>query len=140
MKQLLTILLLATSLSSWAQKEIKLEEVNSHIGDSVTVKGKIHGIRYLQSAKNTPTFINVGGAYPNQLLTIVIWGDVRKKLNYAPEEEKYAHGMAVVSGKVELYKEKPQIVITDPSQLRILYDEEVPATQLPAIEKNKGRG
>src|SRR5688500_3066901 len=109
MKQLLVILLLTATYTSWAQKEIKLEELSSHIGDSIKVKGKIYGVRYLQSAKNTPTFINVGGTFPNQLLTIVIWGDVRKKLGYAPEEKPFADGVAVVSGKVELYKEKPQI-------------------------------
>jgi DNA/RNA endonuclease YhcR with UshA esterase domain len=103
----------------------------------VTVKGKIFNVRYLQSAKNTPTFINVGAAFPNQLLTIVIWGEVRKKLGYAPEEKPYANGVAVINGKVELYKGKPQIVISDPSQLRILYDEEVPASQVPPIERHQ---
>ena len=131
MKQLLTVLALTLSLTTLAQKEIKLGELASHVGDSVTVKGKIHGVRYLESAKNTPTFINVGGAFPDQLLTIVIWGDVRKQLNYAPEEKPYVNGFAKVSGRVELYRGKPQIVISNPSQLSILYDEEVPAGQVP---------
>jgi hypothetical protein len=55
----------------------------------------------------------------------------RKKLVYAPEEKPYSGGMAMVSERVELYKGKPQIVIADPKQLTILYDEEVPVTQLP---------
>ncbi|MGN6400687.1 MAG: hypothetical protein ACTHMD_09545 [Flavisolibacter sp.] len=58
---------------------------------------------------------------------------MRKKLDYAPEDKKFAGGMATVTGKVELYRGKPQIVITDPSQFKILYDEEVPASQVPAI-------
>ena len=135
MKGLLTVLTLFVTLCVSAQTEIGLDELASHVGDSVIVKGKIHGVRYLESAKNTPTFINVGGAFPNQLLTIVIWGDVRKKLNYAPEEKPYVNGFAKISGKVELYKGKPQIVIMNPSQLTILYDEEVPASQVPPIEK-----
>lgn len=120
---------------SYAQTEVKLEELKDHIGDSVKVKGKISGTRYLEAAKNTPTFINVGGAYPNQLLTIVIWADVRKNLGYDPSDKKNVGGMAVVTGKVELYRDKPQIVITDPSQLQIFIDEEVPASQVPPIQK-----
>lgn len=56
----------------FAQKEIKLEELKDHIGDSVKVQGNVYGVRFLESAKNTPTFINIGAAYPNQLLTVVI--------------------------------------------------------------------
>lgn len=118
-----TLFLLALGLSSlvcFSQQKIKLEEIKDHVGDSVTVQGTITGIRFLESAKNTPTFINVGGQYPNQLLTIVIWGDVRNKLQYIPTYEKDKGSVARVSGKVEIYKDKPQIVIKDPKQLSIV--------------------
>jgi DNA/RNA endonuclease YhcR with UshA esterase domain len=129
----LSFLAIIFSLFTYAQKEIKLEEVKDHVGDSITVKGKIYGIKYFENAKNQPTLINVGAAYPNQLLTIVIYGDVRKKLTYDLSEKKYSQGMAVVTGKVELYKDKPQIVVTDLSQFNILIDEEVPKSQIPPI-------
>jgi hypothetical protein len=136
MKFFLSLLLLSCSTGLNAQTTIELKDIANHIGDSVKVKGKIFGVRYLEAAKNTPTFINVGGAYPNPLLTVVIWGEVRNKLGYLPEDKKYSGGMAVVTGKVELYKDKPQIVISDPQQLQILYDEEVPASQMPPIKNN----
>lgn len=31
-------------------------------------------------------------------------------------DEKHIAGMAVVTGKIELYKDKPQMVITNPTQ------------------------
>jgi DNA/RNA endonuclease YhcR with UshA esterase domain len=136
MRLLILAFLSLSFLTALAQIEVKPEELKDHIGDSVKVTGKISGIRYLESAKNSPTLINIGGTYPNQVYTIVIFGEVRKKLGYAPEESKYAGGMAIVTGKVELYKGKPQIVITDPAQLQILYDEEVPAGKLPTIKQN----
>ena len=136
MKLWITLLLLASFSAAKAQTEIKLEELVNHLGDSVKVKGKIFGVRYLESARNTPTFINVGAAYPNQVLTVVIWGDVRKKLDYTPEDKKFAGGMAMVTGKVELFKGKPQIVIHIPEQLTILYNEEVPISQLPPVKQN----
>ena len=121
-------------MACFAQTEVKLEEVKNHIGDSVKVRGKIFGVRYLKNAKNTPTFINLGAAYPNQLLTVVIWGDVRNMLGYKPEEQ-FAKGFATVYGKIESYKGKLQILIKNPEQLLILHDEEVPADQIPPIEK-----
>jgi hypothetical protein len=55
-----TFLLVALmfAITALCQKEIKLDQLNLHVGDRVTVRGKIFGIRYLQQAKNTPTFIN----------------------------------------------------------------------------------
>jgi hypothetical protein len=126
MKFLLPLLLTFFSITAQAQKEIKLDEVKDHIGDSVKLSGTITGARYLETAKNAPTFINLGGAYPYQLLTIVIWSDVRKKMGYDPSDKKNEGGLAVVTGKLELYKDKPQIVITNPSQLRIIVEEIVP--------------
>jgi hypothetical protein len=125
MKQLLILLALTLSFVAFAQKEIPLEEVANHIGDSVTVRSKIKGVRYVPSAVNSPTFINLGGPYPRQTLTIVIWGEVRKKLGYVPEQKPYSDGVAKVSGKIELFRGKPQIVIVRPEQFIIIYDEEV---------------
>ena len=107
------------SLNAFSQTPIKLEEVNTHIGDSVKLQAEIYGIKYLSNAKGAPTFISLGAAYPNQLLTVVIWQDVREKMSFNPSE-KYIGGMAVVTGKIELYKGKPQIVITNPKQFDIL--------------------
>jgi len=44
MKFLLTAVFAFILFSSFAQKQIKLEEVKNHIGDSVTVNGLIKGI------------------------------------------------------------------------------------------------
>src|SRR5215217_3817479 len=116
----------------FAQKEVKIEQLKEHIGDSIQTRGKVYSISYMERLKNKPTFINVGAAYPNQLLTIVIWGNVRAKLGYKPEQE-FAKGFITVVGKVELYKDKPQIIIKAPEQLIILRDEEVPVDEIPPI-------
>lgn len=135
MKMILAVVISFISFSSLAQTKIKPEEVKDHINDSVEVRGKVYGITYLENAKNSPTLINVGGKYPNQLLTIVIFKNVRDQLGYNPQEEKFVQGVVVAKGKIVLYKDKPQIVISDPRQLSFIYDEEVPASQVPPIEK-----
>ena len=67
-----------------SQIKIKPEEVAAHIGDTVTVCGKIFGGKFLDAAKNQPTFLNMGAVYTKQLLTIVIWGNTRKLFSYKP--------------------------------------------------------
>lgn len=113
----LVVALLMVSLAQ-AQQEIKMDEVNKHIGDSVTVCSKVYGGIYLQQSKGSPTFLNVGGAYPNSLLTLVIWDDVRKQFKEAPETF-YKDKEVCITGKLILYKEKPEIVIYDEKQLMI---------------------
>jgi len=105
----LTLLLFISSFS-FAQTIIKLEDVSKHIGDSVTVCGNVSGVRFLETAKNTPTFINLGQAFPNHTLTIVIWSDVRKQFETAPEV-LFKDKEVCVTGRIELFREKPQIVL-----------------------------
>lgn len=80
--------------------------------------GQVYDTYYASRSENTPTFLNIGAKYPNQLLTVVIWADVRKLLNNKPEEE-YLNKRVCIMGKVELYKDKPQIVIKGPLQISI---------------------
>ena len=49
---LFLFLFLSSFQHAVAQKEISLEKVKDHTGDSVTVKGKVFGIRYLEGARN----------------------------------------------------------------------------------------
>ena len=99
-----------------AQKEISIDSLSKHVGDSVTVCTKIYGGVYLDRSKNTPTLLNAGGAYPNAPLTIVIWADARQKFKEAPEFF-YKDKAVCISGKIILYKEKPEMVVYDEKQL-----------------------
>ena len=101
-----------------AQKEIKPEEVSGHVGDSVTITGKVAGGRYFPNTEGAPTLLNIGAAYPNQLLTVVIRGAARKELGGIPEKDLLEKDIRV-SGKVELYKGKPQLVVYRAGQLTV---------------------
>lgn len=110
MKLILTAFAVLLCSAVYNQTTIKPEDVNKHIGDSVTVCGKVFSARYMENVKNSPTFLNIGAPYPNQLLTVVIWGDTRKQFEGKPED-MYNGKEICISGKVELYKNKPQLVI-----------------------------
>ena len=116
MKYLLLLLLAGFAATCFAQQEIKLEEVRNHVGDSVKLMVKIYGGKYFETANNAPTLLDVGAHYPNARLTLVIWGDVRRQFSNAPETF-YAGKNEWITGKIELYKNKPQIVIHDTNQI-----------------------
>jgi len=51
-----------------------------NLGETVIVCTKIFGGKYLENAKDAPTFLNAGGNYPNAPLTIVIWAEAERVL------------------------------------------------------------
>ena len=100
-----------------AQTSIKLEDVSKHIGDSVTVCGKVAGMRYFENSKNKPMFLNIGAKHPDQLLTLVIWETARALFTTNPQD--LMDKEICITGRIILYKEKPEIVIEKPEQIVI---------------------
>ncbi len=102
--------ILFTSFSATAQN-ITPDEAAKHMGDTVTVCGKIYGGKYFDnSPKNKVTLLNMGAAFPKSPLTIVINGENRKNFKQAPEDF-YSNKEVCIKGVVVEYKGKPQIVI-----------------------------
>ncbi|WP_276504844.1 hypothetical protein [Terrimonas pollutisoli] len=119
MKQaLLSFILLLAAAATFSQTTIKLEQAKDHIGDSVHVCGLVASARYISYTDNAPTFLNLGAAYPNQLLTVLIWQNVRDRMQFKPENFYLKKEICVI-GRLELHREKPQIVINDTSQIRL---------------------
>lgn len=115
-------LLFATSLFitsiSFSQTSIKLEEAAKHVGDSVTVCGKVAGGIFLEQMENGPTFLSLGAAYPDQLLTLVIWKDQRAAYEPVPETQ-YMDKEVCVTGKIAIMRDRPQIVIYKKDQIKV---------------------
>jgi hypothetical protein len=65
--------------SSTGVTSISAAEAKNHIGEQATVCGKIASEKTATSSRGEPTFINLDSAYPHQVLTILVWGDDRKK-------------------------------------------------------------
>jgi micrococcal nuclease len=118
MKSLLfTLLGLVCIVIARAQTSIKLDEVGKHIGDSVTVCGKVADMRYFENSNNKPTLINMGAKHPNGLLTLVIWEKTRAL--FTSKVEDFMGKEICVTGRIILYKEKPEIIIEQPEQIVI---------------------
>lgn len=97
-------------------QEIPITEAMHHVGETVTVCGRVASAAYLASVTGRPTFLNMGKAYPDQLFTVVIWGQSRVRFDKPPEQ--LYDGMSIcVTGKVETYKGRPQIEVKNPDQI-----------------------
>jgi hypothetical protein len=92
-------------------------EAKNHVGEKTTVCGKVVGIHFVSSGKGQPTFIHFDEQYPNQIFTVVIWGADRPK--FGRPEETYLDKDVCVTGKITIYLRIPEIVATNPNQIRL---------------------
>jgi hypothetical protein len=117
-KLLLLITICSISNFAFSQQTITPNDASKHIGETVKVCGKIFGGRYFETSNNAPTLLNMGAAFPASPLTIMIPGNVRAKMGNAPEIELKEKNVCV-TGKIELFKDKPEIIVTEVSQLEV---------------------
>ena len=65
---------------------------------------------------NGNAYLNIGAEYPNQTMTIFI--PAASASNFAPTTFRLKQIM--VRGKIVTYKDKPEIVVNRPAQIRVL--------------------
>lgn len=87
-------------------------EAGDYNGKTVTVKGFVADI--YQSEK--VAYLNFVEKYPNNPFTAVIFARV---FNDFPDIEKYRNKDIEVTGRISVYKGKPQIILENPSQIKM---------------------
>ena len=111
----IAVILLLT-ISTKAQKEISIDSLRQHIGDSVKVCAKIYGGIFLDRSTDSNTLLNAGGSYPNAPLTILIKMNARQQFKNPPEVF-FKDKEVCVTGKIILYKDNPEIVVYEEKQI-----------------------
>jgi hypothetical protein len=71
---------------------------------------------YQAGVRGQPTFLN-DAPFPNHTFTVVIWGSNRRQFQPPPEGAWQGKALCV-TGPVEIFQQRPQIVVSSPSQLR----------------------
>lgn len=100
----------------YAPLPTKPNEIAKHIGETVSVKALITGTHLIRGSN--VLLLNVGPAYPQQQFTIVLKGAAMDK--FGKPDIDLRDKSVVVNGTVVLFKDKPQIEVTDPKQFQIL--------------------
>jgi hypothetical protein len=97
---------------------ISAGEAASYVGQTKAVCGAVVSSKFAQGSNRSPTFLNLDRAYPNQVFTAVIWGADRAKFKEAPEVA-YQGKRFCITGPIQLYRDKPEIIVNSPSQIRL---------------------
>lgn len=110
-KQVLTVfsfLIFAVRLSA-QQNNFSVTEFNKNLGKRATLCDTVYSLRIFS---DTLTLLNMGGAYPNQKYTVAIKGN-KISLDWTTLKGK----PLCVTGVFILFKERPEIEITEPGQI-----------------------
>jgi hypothetical protein len=91
------------------------EDAARHIGETATVCGVVASAEYEANEQNQPTLLDLGKPYPNAIFTAVIYGGNRAK--FGTPEVSLRGKRICVTGQISDYQGKPEIVLTEPSQL-----------------------
>jgi len=114
-----------------AQTPLTAKDAAKHINETVTITGKIFSSKLI--ASNNMTLLDVDGFNPNQDLTIMIEGANRSKFKGKPEED-YKGREVTVTGKIIDFKGKPEIVVTDPEQIKVVLSDNMRTPAMPGTK------
>ncbi len=88
-------------------------DAKNHIGEQATVCGKVASERTATNSRGEPTFINLDSAYPNQIFTVLVWGEDRRNVGELPRDGS----RICASGMIQDYRGVPEIVVRSSGQL-----------------------
>ena len=100
-----------------AQTVLSVDEAAKRIGEEVTFEGKVMGVA--SSPQFKATYVNFGGAYPRQKLSVLFAGDYEVFLSSC-KLPRLNDRMVRVTGKVEGGKKGPVVRVTDLKQIEVL--------------------
>lgn len=98
-----------TPAPSNSPNTISVNDAANHYNETVTVTAQVYGTKDFGSM----TLVNLGAAYPNSPLTLVLRGDA-KSLGQNLDGKTIT-----ATAKITAYKDKPEMTISDPGLLKI---------------------
>jgi DNA/RNA endonuclease YhcR with UshA esterase domain len=93
---------------------IQANEAAAHINQYATVEGVVAKVF---TSKSGNTFLNIGGTYPNQ--TFTGWIPPASAVSKSPLLSSIEGKNVRITGRIEMYKGKPEIRINAASQLEV---------------------
>ena len=96
----------------------------ANVGQTTTVCGTVASVVNSARLVGHPTYLNFGGAYPHQQLTVTIWGNEAAELG---DLHALAGKRICITGPITTTQGVPQIYLQRSSQLEKNPPEETPA-------------
>jgi DNA/RNA endonuclease YhcR with UshA esterase domain len=111
---ILALVLTVAAAPGLAQMVIGPDDCPKHVGETVTVEGTVSEVHI--DPRSGVTFINMGRRFPNQPCTGVIFKDDASKF---PNAESLTGKVVAITGPVQDYKGRTEIILNDPAQLKV---------------------
>jgi endonuclease/exonuclease/phosphatase family metal-dependent hydrolase len=96
--------------------QVEARDAASHVGEQATVCGTVASARHFEDRSGV-TLINLEAPYPDQPFTLVIESEDRKR--FGKPEVDWLHRRVCVTGTIEPYRGKPQIVARSPEHVTL---------------------
>jgi hypothetical protein len=103
---------LIAAVIAWQTVVVSADSAAKHVGETATVEGSVANVKH--APRFHAIFVDFSSAYPNQSFTAYI---DEKNAGKFPEVDKLLSHKAKVTGKIVLYRGKPEIVVEEASQL-----------------------
>lgn len=104
-----TVMLVASPVQA---QTIGPSETKAYVGKPVTVQAAISDVH---TARSGATFIDMGGEFPDNEFVAVIFADDVAKF---PDASSLEGKTVTITGTVQMYQGKPEIVLKSASQLK----------------------
>ncbi|HLT24336.1 MAG TPA: hypothetical protein VK004_04360, partial [Ignavibacteria bacterium] len=92
---------------------VSTRAAGKYIGENKTVRGDVADVNKRQKV----WYLNFDGKYPNNTFTGVIFP---RSFDAFPDVEQYEGKTIEISGEISEYNGKPQIILNDPSQVKVI--------------------
>lgn len=112
MKTLLSSFFLFFCISSFAQSHVPPDSAQYYEGSLATICGKVLGV---YTAKAGMIKLEFGKPYPDESFVAIIFADDTSKFE---SSDYYKDKYLCVTGRIKLFKGRPEIILKDPNQLR----------------------
>jgi len=116
-----TMSLLIGMVTAWSN-ELPAEDIQSimlHEGEYGSVVGNVVSTHIAKSGK--VRFLNFGPDYRKAFTVVIFTSDLDRFISKNGEPTKYYLNKKVkVDGRIKIYQNKPEIIINDPSQIKII--------------------
>ena len=113
MKASIPILGLILVMTSAVAQTIQPKDALAHVGQTVTVEGVVSEVH--TAVRSNTTFIDMGGRYPNNAFTAVIFSEDASKF---PDVAALNDRIVDVTGTIRLYRGNPEIILNSADQLK----------------------
>jgi nuclease S1 len=109
----LFILFLFLVSSNYPQERISARDAGKYIGKTVTV---VDSVNQVYKSKNGDYFLDMGGDYPDNAFTAIIFNSDASKIDSV---ESYEGKIVEITGKVKEYQGKAEIIVNKKEQIKM---------------------